>query len=237
MRFGFSLFQFAMNMIQSQKSFYAMADLISMLVDEGADIFYVTSAPVSLRRFPEKFLAAAGFPPGHLYLRPKLRLKPVYTKIAAITEILRAHPTSPFILIGDNGEGDARVFEMIMSVDEFRERNRGVFIHRLYDDAQRGVGSPQGTIYYLTSFDLALHLWKAGFIGRRRVRLLSEIVRNGEKSRFRSVRERVLPFFTHPRPDEIQAIDRLAQETLDPRIMANSAELFRLLALRCSKAD
>ena len=91
--------------------------------------FYVSSSPWNLYDMLEEFMALHEMPPGPLLLRdftiatPKTTPPPGITGSAAIhfahklheiDDILTTYPTLPFILCGDSGQEDARIYREVV---------------------------------------------------------------------------------------------------------------------------
>lgn len=103
-------------------------------------IFYVSTSPVNLYDLLTDFLQMRGIPPGPLFLKNWGGLKdllrgrePLSFKLEAIENILDAHPSLPFVLVGDSGQHDAEVYARV--VRERPGRVRVIYI--------RQVGRPE----------------------------------------------------------------------------------------------
>lgn len=86
--------------------------------DTANPVFYVSSSPWNLYDFLTAFIDHHGFPAGPLFLRDFLgadeRRSHATTKHAVITEILELHPTLPFVLIGDSGQDDPKIYAEVI---------------------------------------------------------------------------------------------------------------------------
>lgn len=103
-------------------------------------IFYVSTSPWNLYDLLTDFLQLRGIPLGPLFLRNWGGLKdllrggdPHAFKLETIRDILDAHPSLPFVLVGDSGQHDAEVYARIAR--ERPDRVRVVYI--------RQVGHPE----------------------------------------------------------------------------------------------
>lgn len=103
-------------------------------------IFYVSTSPWNLYDLLTDFLQLHGIPKGPLFLKNWGGLKdllrrddPLAFKIGTIRGILDAHPSLPFVLVGDSGQHDAEVYARVVS--ERPDRIRVVYI--------RQVGRPE----------------------------------------------------------------------------------------------
>ena len=93
-------------------------DLMARLSDGGRNpVFYVSSSPWNLHHFLETIFARAGLVRGPVFLRDLgVSEKKLVTnkhgahKSRAIDRILAANPALPFVLIGDTGQHDAKIY-------------------------------------------------------------------------------------------------------------------------------
>lgn len=96
-------------------------------------IFYVSSSPWNLYDLLERFKAHNGIPVGPLFLRdfgwePGKFIKSTHGehKIGTIEHLLAFYPDLPFILIGDSGQHDAKIYAEI--VEKHPGRVHAVYI-------------------------------------------------------------------------------------------------------------
>ena len=105
--------------------------------NEANPIFYVSHSPWNLYRYLELFLKTNNFPKGPILLRSmssfKLRNrgneKPQKQK--EITNLLKAYPQLPFILIGDSGEKDGDIYQEISSL--FPGQIKAIYLRSVND--------------------------------------------------------------------------------------------------------
>jgi phosphatidate phosphatase APP1 len=77
----------------------------------GARFYYVSGAPQSWNDRLVKWRDRAGFPRGENRLRdPRSRRSLREFKIAAVRELLSAHPRARFVLVGDSGQWDREAY-------------------------------------------------------------------------------------------------------------------------------
>ncbi|HCB04606.1 MAG TPA: phosphatase [Nocardioides bacterium] len=107
------------------------------LAAEVNPVFYVSSSPWNLHAFLVAFLRHRDFPLGPVLLRDLLgsagRREP---KHGRIREVLDLHPDLPFVLIGDSGEEDPRIYADI--VREYPDRILAVYIREVRLDPGDG---------------------------------------------------------------------------------------------------
>jgi len=100
-------------------------------------IFYVSHSPWNLYRYLDLFLRTNNFPKGPIILRRMSSFrfrnsrsdKPQKQK--EITNILKAYPDLPFILIGDSGESDADIY--IEIAHNFPNRVAAIYLRTVRD--------------------------------------------------------------------------------------------------------
>lgn len=107
--------------------------------DEGNPVFYVSNSPWNLYDVITDFLAAQEIPAGPMLLRDwdlglPLRRRPEH-KAAAVSEILAAYPTLPFLLVGDSGQEDPEIYRRV--VRDHPGRILAVYIRNVTPRAER----------------------------------------------------------------------------------------------------
>jgi len=128
------------------RSIEGMADLYSDWAGQGAAFHYVSSSPWQLLEALKSFSDEDGFPNGSMHLRnfrlrDQLLRKLVLRrngKIIAIRNLLQALPERDFVLIGDSGEKDPKIYRKICK--QYPGRVKAVFIrdldHRRFEASQ-----------------------------------------------------------------------------------------------------
>lgn len=119
------------------RSIDGMADLYQAWATEGAAFHYVSSSPWQLYDALKQFGEDAGFPDGTMHLRNfRLRdhlLRKIVLrrngKVLAIRKLLTALPQRKFILVGDSGERDPKIYRKICR--QFPKQVMAVFIRNL----------------------------------------------------------------------------------------------------------
>lgn len=93
------------------------ADAYQRLRTDGVEaVFYVSSSPAALAPRLLRFLEKNGFPPGPMALKnlgDDALLAHGDYKRGRIEQVLRAHPTTRFLLVGDSGEHDPEIYDGI----------------------------------------------------------------------------------------------------------------------------
>ncbi len=99
-----------------------MAELYRNWAGQGCEFHYVSSSPWQLFRPLDSFFNECGLPAGSFHLRPfrlrdpknfQLKLAGTRSKRKAIRSLLKWYPFRQFILIGDGGEKDAKLYGKI----------------------------------------------------------------------------------------------------------------------------
>jgi phosphatidate phosphatase APP1 len=96
----------------TRSAFPGAAELYRELAEGGANpFFYVSSSPWNLHAFLTAFLAHRGFPRGPVLLRDLFGTRAGREpKEVRLREILELHPHLSFVLVGDSGEEDPRIY-------------------------------------------------------------------------------------------------------------------------------
>ena len=117
--------------------------------------FYVSSSPWNLYDVLDDFMALHDMPPGPLLLRdfsisrPKTTPPPGVTGSAAIhfahklheiDDLLATYPTLPFVLLGDSGQEDARIYREV--VRRHPGRIRAIYIRDVQVAARAALVGP-----------------------------------------------------------------------------------------------
>ncbi|MFT5303054.1 MAG: phosphatidate phosphatase APP1 [Mariniblastus sp.] len=119
------------------RSIEGMADAYRNWAQAGASFHYVSSSPWQLYQSLQQMHTVHGFPLGTMHLRNfRLRdqlLKRVMLrrkgKATAIQELMRSMPNRNFVLVGDSGEKDPKIYKKICR--QFQGRVKAVFIREL----------------------------------------------------------------------------------------------------------
>ena len=99
---------------------------------EANPIFYVSHSPWNLYRYLELFLKTNNFPKGPILLRSMASFRMRHKndekpqKQREISNLLKAYPELPFILIGDSGEKDGDIYQEISSL--FPGRIKAIYL-------------------------------------------------------------------------------------------------------------
>lgn len=99
--------------------FPGVARFYEGLADGGRNpLFYVSSSPWNLYGVLDEFLAIHGVPAGPVLLRDWDLDRSIFGnrahKLRLIEEILAAHPSLPFILVGDSGQEDPEIYREVV---------------------------------------------------------------------------------------------------------------------------
>lgn len=144
-------------------SFHGMAELYRLLAveNENIDMNYISNAPmIPMSYFHDKFLKQSKYPQAdNLYLREDRGEDHKLTYISKILDIVQPDEV---ILIGDNGEKDSEIYSQI--ANQYPEIKFHVFVRVVYTHAEGGSALEGGQTAFVSSADLALHLFKANLL-------------------------------------------------------------------------
>ncbi|WP_164848420.1 phosphatase domain-containing protein [Halobacteriovorax sp. HLS] len=161
-------------------------------------ITYVTAASGRLQMFGREFIARSNFPMA--VVKGKNSEQDSYKfKSAEIASLLDGYPQYEIVLIGDNGQHDAGVYDHISKKFPFRKITS--FIHQVYssveeDKEKRGSSLAKGQIAYLTATDLGLHFLKRNFIEEKDLANISRNVWKHLNTDDDDLYEQVIPSWT-----------------------------------------
>lgn len=175
------------NGLMTHKAYTGMSSLYSEILKEGgpeARLNVVSGSPTFLHHKIRKFLLDHDFPFHWLVLKNWLRDKSTYEyKVAAISRIMTSF-SGTVVLFGDDNEKDPQVYLQIQKL--FPNRVDAIYIHQISSKIP-----PEGTIPYLTAFDVVYHEAKKGRISLDAPRIIQiDIIRQRD---FR----RVIPKFAY----------------------------------------
>ena len=121
----------------TREPFPGAAELYRDLASDVNPVFYVSSSPWNLHSFLLAFLRHRGFPLGPVLLRDLLGTRHGREqKHTRIEEVLELHPDLSFVLLGDSGEHDPRVYADI--VRDHPDRVLAVYIREVRLDPGDG---------------------------------------------------------------------------------------------------
>lgn len=133
---------------------------------------YVSGAPGIVTNLAEFFLKNYTYPDNsnsNIFYRPNANITTSDFKINSITDIINKSPSKTnFILIGDNGEMDQKVYNKIKK--RFNNRIKATFIHMVYAVNSSSTNKAKdGQISYFTAVDLATQFFSMGLIAEKDV--------------------------------------------------------------------
>ncbi|MGZ3798496.1 MAG: phosphatase domain-containing protein, partial [Pseudobdellovibrionaceae bacterium] len=152
----------------TESRFLGMNALYSKILQDQPDsqIVYLSKAPAwAMEKTHRRFLEAGGYPSGE-YI-PRTKYDEDVHKIKSLRTLLEEIKPEKVILVGDNGEQDADVYDQIAK----EYSNRGIefyhFIHIVYSRhayVERGATLHPGQIGFVSPIEMALELEKKGII-------------------------------------------------------------------------
>lgn len=123
------LLTIALSNARTRKPFAGVCAFYRALHAGVNPFFYVSKSPWNLYVPLAEYLQVQGLPEGPLFLRNLGLHMPRDHKRQAISALLEAYPTLPFLLIGDSGETDPEVYADI--VRRFPKRIRAIYIRSI----------------------------------------------------------------------------------------------------------
>lgn len=119
-----------------------MPEVYRLLSADGAKIFYVSNSEANLFSSFPRSCTATGFPKGPGFLRKNKLLSyfmnhkrghrsPVSHKMRVISLLMRTQPGKKFILVGDNGQYDPKIYKEV--IRRFPGRIQYVFLRDIHD--------------------------------------------------------------------------------------------------------
>lgn len=216
-------------------SFLGMPNLYAAMTSNEIEIQYVSSAPEWVSFWPRKFIQAF-FPEGKIWNRKSIRIHPEEYKVETIAQIMKDHPKDEFILIGDNGERDAFVFQKIQNHPHLGHQVKGVFVHQLYSTE---IGTPifENQTSFLFGADLALHLYLIGALSDEQLGLVLKKIKN-HLSFEKQNSEKIIPHFMWDGfdPEKFEQNKNLLQSpSLQTKFEEIVAQLGRLKKISCQR--
>ncbi len=134
---------------------------------ESYKFFYVSNAPDFLmQKAHDKFIRINHFPAGSVLLRAKLSESEY--KIKAIEQLIIKERPDTVIMIGDNGERDAEIYEKVSTklFVKYGVEKSFQFIRKTYTSAQGGKQISEGQIFFVSAGEIATVLYLNDQLGK-----------------------------------------------------------------------
>ncbi|HRO67373.1 MAG TPA: DUF2183 domain-containing protein [Pseudobdellovibrionaceae bacterium] len=227
---------FAKNLFAFHDAFIGMPALYNALANDGMAFHYVTAAPKIIGSFPQRFLETSGFPAGTLWTRNSVFDPKADFKEAKILDLMRAHPDSLFILVGDNGEKDVPAYKRVQDHPEFGKRVIHTFIHKLYDD-KTGVPLEPGQKPYISTAEITLDLRDADLLNDRASEAILKQVERGLQSRSSRIEQLTIPEFATYDQSSIKALATRALNEPNSEIRRLILSIATSMSERLNPAD
>lgn len=156
--------------------FKGMSELYHHLVDEekGRDqkevhIVYLSNAPEKgFGKIHRSFVRINNFPEGMLYLRRNFFDQ--NHKFNTLDYLLKTHRPKRVILIGDNGERDAEIYQAAKEklFQKYGVESQQIFIRYAYPRSDKGKKILEGQYPFLNAADIALTLYRMEYLSLER---------------------------------------------------------------------
>lgn len=159
----------ALNANKWENQFLGMAALYRALAiaRPGDKFFYVSNAPEFLMGNNHRlFLQYHSFPAGQMLLRQSLFDNSF--KITTLRKLIKQWTPNEVILIGDNGEEDAKIYDQVRK--DHPAVKFMIYIHQPYSTKnkdEKGAALQANQIGFVTSVDLATEWVHRPLLGRR----------------------------------------------------------------------
>lgn len=151
-----------------------MADLKTK--EEPVSIVYLSNAPEKgIGKFHRYFIKKNKFPQGEVLLRRKLFDK--HHKFNSIDYLLKTQKPTHVILIGDNGQDDAKIYKEVevKLFDKYNVKSFNTFIRYAYPKRSAGSDVFSNQTFFLTAGDIALSLYRKDVLSRESTAKLLEV--------------------------------------------------------------
>jgi hypothetical protein len=172
------------NAIASKLVFAGMPQLYLFLLGENypaGRLMFLSGTPSFLSHKVRELLNDAHFPGYSLTLRGFMEFfnSPVSDfKKKKMEELYGASRGDNFILIGDDTEKDPEVYADF-SANKNQNKVLAIYIHRI-----TGRDLPQGSITFVTAYDIAMHEFKAGRLSEKQVAEVGDAVLKSDDVNF-----------------------------------------------------
>ncbi len=167
-------------------------------------LIYVTAASGRLQLFGREFISRSNFPQVTVVGKDSGEDTLEY-KTRTVKEIIQGGEYDEIILIGDNGQHDARAYKAV--ADFFPNKKITTYIHQVYnpygfykDDEKKGVELEEGQIAYFTASDLGLEFFSKGLITEKQLISISKEVSKYISSSNDELYEQVVPEWSSCKP-------------------------------------
>jgi phosphatidate phosphatase APP1 len=105
---------------------------------DSVEFVYLSTSPWFYRKKINRFLHQSGFPLGKLYLNAEFPITSADFKTRILEQIILRGRGQSFVLIGDTGEDDRKVYQR--SAERFPSQVKGIFLRDV--TPMRKVGEP-----------------------------------------------------------------------------------------------
>lgn len=155
--------------------FKGMSELYHHLVeeevsrDEKVQIVYLSNAPEKgFGKIHRNFIRYNNFPAGNAYLRRSFFDQ--NHKYNSLDHLFKQLRPKRVILIGDNGEKDAKIYQMAKTklFPKYGIKNHQIFIRYVYPRSDEGKEVLDGQFAFLNAADIALTLFRLEFLSLER---------------------------------------------------------------------
>lgn len=170
------------NAMIGRDSFWQMPELLRALHSRGAEVVYLSMAPIEIMETAHRqFLKAHQYPEGLLIL-PKL-FKRAGHKERWIRQLIQERNPKTVILLGDNGESDPQIYSQMVELNKSRGISFFSFIRVNYSGMDQGQMLFPGQQGFVTAAEVALPLYARGMLSAYDTNqiLISSMTRTGMK--------------------------------------------------------
>jgi phosphatidate phosphatase APP1 len=194
--------------------FLGMKELFDGLKPQGASFLYLSGAPQStVDRVKDLLIIQKKFPNGPFMLSNWMNWEKSYNfKLRSLIQLSK-EVDLPFVLVGDDTEADPEVYSDFMKA--VPNRSLKAYIHKVV-----GRVLPEGTIPYVTAFDIALHEFEAKRITSEQVVEVGKAILNTNQ------KDQIFPYFKHC-PKDFSYKDVPVAQTAEVQKDANLQGLIR----------
>lgn len=159
------------NALYTDKVYAGNAELYTALKKNAAAMYFVSNSPEMLRKKITRRISKLNLLPDSFFLYHGNGKKFNY-KLASIKEIVKMHPNSKLILLGDNATEDHFVYDSIRQL--YPKRIAKIYIRTVRNKWKK----PENISVFYTAFEIAVSELDAGRLSNKEVLSVGKAITN-----------------------------------------------------------
>jgi len=209
------------NALDSSRAFSGMSEILNILDQEGASIYYVSAVVEPFVGYSEEFLETNDFPQMDQFYHRGWFQDTYDFKLAEVERIIKREKPELILLLGDNADKDVAVYRQI----GLRYSQVITFIHKVYPDS---IDSHQNI--YLTGADLAVSLEEQGLLSSENTKSVLEKIEGDINSGDAFIQDMVWSWWAMTTVDDVeQAFSATSQDEQNQMLLLKiKQEVFSL---------